>query len=100
MPGYLTYHTDEIHIAWEHWAPEPSHLSSTPISEQQRRHARRIAIVHVPQRWPWAIPCRNCHAPFPCATARWAIGILKTSGWTWPDALKLFEHTRTDLVEK
>lgn len=45
--------------------------------------ARRVARVHCPvMQYPTTKRCLNCGWGFPCATYRWAVTVLRASGWT------------------
>lgn len=89
MPGYLSVEVSHVQTAWDNTTVDS--LTLAVISEQELYHARRAAVVHVPQEWPHAVVCRNCHARYPCATALWGLGTLKATGWELSDLFDLLE---------
>jgi len=90
VSGYLTIKPDHVRQAWSASAVD-GQVRARPTSNQELAHARRIAVVHVPQEWPHGVICRNCHSVFPCALAQWALGVLKAMRWELCDVLELLE---------
>jgi hypothetical protein len=90
MP-YLSIKVDYVRAAW--LACTAGNEAGRSASNQELAHARRIAVVHVPQDWPHGVVCRNCHSVSPCAAAEWAFGVLKAMRWELCDLFELLELT-------
>jgi len=90
MSGYLSVKVEHVRGAWQ--ACPATEVGARPLSNQEVSHARRMAVIHVPQEWPHGVVCLNCHSLFPCAAVQWAVGVLKSMRWELTDLFDLLEE--------
>jgi len=91
LSRYLSIEVNHVRKAWDACQACESRTGVSPQSNEQLKHARRIAMVHVPQKWPHGVVCRNDHSLYPCAPALWAYEVLKTMRWDISDLMDLLE---------